>query len=191
MAFSSSILVVDDEQRMCESLRMLLERHGYEVHTAGTGKKARMILEKNQFDVAILDMVMPDTDGHQLMDFINQKNQETQIIVMTGNTSLDFAIGALKRGAYDYVRKPFEFEELIITVENALKQKQLKDENKLIQGKLEFSEGRYRRLVENSPDIISHVLEGHGSGMALFFLRVSISSSSVASWKFLILVLFL
>ncbi len=127
---------------------------GYEVHTACTGKEALAILKDRQFDVAILDMVMPDTDGHQLMDFINKKNPDTCVIVITGNTSLDFAIGALKRGAYDYIRKPFEFEELITTVENALKQKRLENENEIINGKLDLSEKRYRHIVENSPDII-------------------------------------
>lgn len=154
MAFSPRILIVDDEARMCESLRMLLEKQGYEVHTAVTGKEARALLTHSQFDVAILDMVMPDTDGHQLMDLINESSPDTYVIVITGYTSLDFAIGALKRGAYDYVRKPFEFEELISTVENALKEKRLKNENEVINGKLEFSEKRYRHLVENSPDII-------------------------------------
>ncbi|MCP4259278.1 MAG: response regulator, partial [Planctomycetes bacterium] len=147
-------LIVDDEPRMCESLRMLLGRKEYEVYTAGSGAEARAILQDKQFDVALLDMVMPDTDGHQLMDLINQKNPDTAVIVITGHVSLESAIGALKKGAYDYVRKPFEFEELLTTVENALKQKRLKRENAIINEKLEWSESRYRRLVEHSPDII-------------------------------------
>ena len=154
MAFSPKILIVDDEPRMCESLRMLFGRKGYEVCTAGSGAEARSILQDIQFDVALLDMVMPDTNGHQLMDLVNQKSRDTDVIIITGNASLEFAIGALKRGAYDYVRKPFEFEELLATVENALNQKRLKKENEIIHEKLEWSEGRYRRLVENSPDII-------------------------------------
>jgi len=154
MALSPKILIVDDEYRMCESLRMLLSGKGFEVYTAGSGVEARAILQDRKFDVALLDMVIPDTDGHQLMDLINQKNPDTDIIIITGNTSLEFAIGALKRGAYDYVRKPFEFEELLATVENALKQKRLKKENEIINAKLEWSEIRYRRLVESSPDII-------------------------------------
>jgi two-component system cell cycle sensor histidine kinase/response regulator CckA len=154
MAFSPKILIVDDEPRMCESLRMLLGGNGYEVYTAGSGAEARTIMQDRQFDVALVDMVMPDTDGHQLMDLINQKDPDTDVIVITGDTSLEFAIGALKRGAYDYVRKPFELEELLTTVENALKQKRLKRENEIIHKKLEWSESRYRRLVENSPDII-------------------------------------
>ncbi|MEE4606581.1 MAG: response regulator [Desulfobacteraceae bacterium] len=154
MVFSPKILIIDDERRMCESLRILFGTKGYDVSTAGSGEEAREILQNRRFDVALVDMVIPETDGHQLMDLINEKNPDTDVIVITGNDSLDFAIGALKRGAYDYVRKPFEFEELLITVENALKQKKLKKENKLIHGKLAWSESRYRRLVENSPDII-------------------------------------
>ncbi len=101
MAFSPKILIVDDEHRMCESLRMLLGRKEYEVDTAGSGAEARAILEDKQFDVVLLDMVMPDTDGHQLMDLINQKSPDTAVIVITGYASLESAIGALKRGAYD------------------------------------------------------------------------------------------
>ena len=154
MVFSPKILIVDDEPRMCESLRKLIARKGYEVYTAGSGAKARVILQDMQFDVALLDMIMPDTDGHQLMDLINEKSPDTDVIIITGDASLDSAIGALQRGAYDYVRKPFKFEELLTTVENALKQKRLKKENDFINEKLEWSESRYRRLVENSPDII-------------------------------------
>ena len=154
MAFTPKILIIDDERRMCESLRILFGKKGYDISTAGSGEEAREILQNRRFDVALVDMVIPDTDGHQLMDLIKEKNPDTDVIVITGNESLDFAIGALKRGAYDYVRKPFAFEELLTTVENALKQKKLKRENELIHGKLEWSENRYRRLVENSPDII-------------------------------------
>ena len=154
MAFTPKILIIDDEPGMCESLRIFFGTKGYDVSTAGSGEQARQILQESRFDVALVDMVIPDTDGHQLMDLINRKSPDTDVIVITGNTSLEFAIGALKRGAYDYVRKPFEFEELLTTVENALKQKQLKRENEIINEKLEWSESRYRRLVENSPDII-------------------------------------
>ena len=154
MAFSPKILIIDDEHKMCESLRELLSGQGYDVYTAGTGVEAEALLQDKPFDVVLLDMVMPDTDGHQLMDFINQKSPDTAVIIITGYASLESAIGALKRGAYGYVRKPFEFEELLTTVENALKQKRLKRENAIINEKLEWSESRYLRLVEHSPDII-------------------------------------
>jgi DNA-binding NtrC family response regulator/signal transduction histidine kinase len=154
MVFSAQILIIDDEPRMCESLHTLLSGQGYNVFTAGTGEDAEAILSNNKFDIALVDWVMPDTDGIHLMDFINQKTPDTEVIIITGYASLDSAIDALKRGAYDYVRKPFEFEELLATIKNALNQKKLQRENEIIQEKLKRSEKQYRHLVENSPDII-------------------------------------
>jgi two-component system, cell cycle sensor histidine kinase and response regulator CckA len=162
MAVSPKILIVDDEHRMCESLRMLFGGQGYEVTTAGTGEDAEAILQDRQFDVAVVDMVLPDTDGHHLMDLINQNSPDTDVIIITAYASLESAIGALKRGAYDYVKKPFEFEDLLATARHALEQKKLKRENQVIQEKLEWSEKRYRRLVENSPDII-YALDASGN----------------------------
>ena len=154
MEFIPKILFIDDEPGRYEDLRVLYDSKGYDVTTAGSGEEAREIIQERRFDVALLDMEIPDTDSHQLMDLINQKNPDTDVIVIIGDASLDFAKGALKRGAYDYVRKPFEFEKLLATVENALKLKKLKRENEIIREKLEWSEKRYDRLVENSPDII-------------------------------------
>jgi PAS domain S-box-containing protein len=154
MVFTPKILIIDDEPEMCESLRIFFDTKGYDVTTAGSGEESREIIQDRRFDVALLDMVIPDTDGRQLMDLINQKSPDTDVIVITEDASLDFALGALKRGAYDYVRKPFELEKLLTTVENALKLKKLKRENEVIHEKLEWSERRYDRLVENSPDII-------------------------------------
>jgi two-component system cell cycle sensor histidine kinase/response regulator CckA len=148
------ILVVDDEPRMCESLKMLLGAQGHEVRTTHSGREAQRLLGGEIFDVVLLDMVMPDMDGQRLMDYINGRDAETCVIVITGHASVDSAIGALKRGAYDYVRKPFEFDELTTTVRNALDRRRLRRENRLISGKLQLSEERYRYLVENSPDII-------------------------------------
>ena len=154
MAFSAQILIIDDEPRMCDSLRKLLSGQGYDVFTAGTGAEAEALIRDKSFDVALVDIVMPDTDGNHLMDLINQKSPGTDVIIITGYASLNSAIEALRRGAYDYVRKPFEFDELLATVNNALNQKKLKKDNEIINDKLEESEKRYRRLVENSPDII-------------------------------------
>ena len=174
---SGKILIVDDEPRMCESLSTLLGRQGHEVRTANSGHEAQGELSTHEFDLALLDMMMPDMNGHQLMDYINQSTPETLVIMMTGHATVDSAIGALRRGAYDYVRKPFEFDELVTTVGNALTQKRLKIENEIICGKLELTEERYRYLVENSPDII-YTLDEEGN-----FTFVSDASEHLLGYK--------
>ncbi len=154
MSFPAKILIVDDEPRIRDSLKLLLDEQGYDVYTVSSGQEAKDILSVYQFDLALLDMIIPDMNGHQLMEYIYEKSPGTMVVIITGHASLDSAIGALRRGAYDYLRKPFEFEELLKTVQNALDQKKLKSEKEIINGKLELSEERYRYLVQNSPDII-------------------------------------
>jgi two-component system cell cycle sensor histidine kinase/response regulator CckA len=154
MQTAPKILIVDDEPRMCESLRLLLGKQGYDIQTATSGNEALGLISHESFDLALLDLVMPDMDGHQLMDRINDSFPETIVIVITGHASLDSAVWALRRGAYDYLKKPFEYEELIKRVQNAINQKRLTSERAVINGKLELSEKRYRYLVHNSPDII-------------------------------------
>ncbi|MBW2095493.1 MAG: response regulator [Deltaproteobacteria bacterium] len=162
MSFPAKILIVDDEPRIRDSLKLLLDEQGYDVYTVSSGQEAKDILSVYQFDLALLDMVIPDMNGHQLMEHIYETSPGTMVVIITGHASLDSAIGALRRGAYDYLRKPFEFEELLKTVQNALDQKKLKSEKEIINGKLELSEERYRYLVQNSPDII-YTLDENGN----------------------------
>ena len=158
---SPKILIVDDEPLMCSSLTELMSMQGYDALSASSGEEAHEKLTRFEFDVALLDMNLPDTDGHRMMDHINSVSPETIIIMITGTASLDSAIGALKRGAYDFVQKPIEYEYLTKAIRNALDQKRLKDENKIINNKLLQSEERYRNLVQNSPDII-YTLDAQG-----------------------------
>ncbi|GAF69910.1 unnamed protein product, partial [marine sediment metagenome] len=156
-----SILIVDDDPRFCDSLKVLLSNQGYQIQTSNSGREAMEYLVKNNFDLALLDMVMPEMNGHEIMDYINSKSPETLVIVITGHASMESAIESLRRGAYDYLRKPFEPEELLKTVENALNNKRLEREKRTIQGKLALTEKRYRYLVDNSPDII-YILDHEG-----------------------------
>jgi PAS domain S-box-containing protein len=150
----AKILIADDEPRMCESLRLLLSNQGFDIVTTTSGREAMTLISREGFDLALLDIVMPDATGHQIMDHIKNASPETIVIAVTGHASLDSALGALRRGAYDYLRKPFEYEELLQTVHNALGQKRLKTEKAMVDSRLELSEERYRYLVQNSPDII-------------------------------------
>lgn len=148
------LLLVDDEPMLLSSLCELLKGRGYHLVTASTGGEAMSHLERMKFDLALLDLRLPDYSGHEIMDFININGIDTKVIVLSGDTGIEAAIGALKRGAYDYLRKPHTREELLTTVDNALKQKRLENENHNIAWQLECSEKLYRYLVDSSPDIV-------------------------------------
>jgi len=151
MSHTDSILIVDDDPRFCESLKGLLSDQGYKMQTSNSGKEAVECLAKNSFDLALLDIVLPDMDGHKIMDYINSQSPETLVIVITGHASIESAIESLRRGGYDYLRKPFEPDELSTTVKNALDKKRLKRDSEMAKAALRESEKRYRLLFEHSP----------------------------------------
>ncbi len=153
-AEQARILLVDDEPRLLASLHDLLDHRGYQLVTATNGGEAVAQLSKLRFDLVLLDLRLPDMSGHQIMDFINGRGIDANVIMMSGDVGIDSAIGALKRGAYDYLRKPYSHEELLKTVANALQQRLLERANQRIASQLETSERMYRYLVDSSPDMI-------------------------------------
>ena len=148
------ILLVDDEPRLLSSLYELLRDRDYHLVTASCGKEAVPHLSRTRFDLVLLDLRLPDMSGHEIMDYINDKGMGADVIVMSGEVGIEAAIGALRRGAYDYLRKPYSREELLKTVANALQQRRLEITNAHIASQLENSEKLYRYLVDSSPDII-------------------------------------
>jgi diguanylate cyclase (GGDEF)-like protein len=153
--FQPRLLLVDDEPRLLSSLYELLRVQGsYQLVTATNGVEALAHLSRQQFDLLLLDLRLPDMSGHDIMDFVNAREIDCDVIVMSGEAGIEAAIGALKRGAYDYLRKPYNPPELIKTVENALQKRRLAVENTRIGQRLENSEKMYRYLVDSSPDII-------------------------------------
>ena len=125
MSYVPKILIVDDNLRMSDSLRILLGNEGYEIQTKHNGREALDAVSRDDFDLLIVDLVLPDMTGTEIMDHISRQAREIFVIVITGHASSDSAIEALKRGAFDYIRKPFEHEELSKAVKNALRQKAL------------------------------------------------------------------
>ena len=161
MSYVPKILIVDDEPRMCDSLKVLLGNDGYEIQIRHNGQEALEALAKNDFDLVLLDLVLPDINGAEIIDHIESQALETFVIVITGHASSDSAIDSLKKGVFDYIRKPFEHEELSKAVKNALDQKASKRERKLAEEALRESEERlreseekYRTVLEASPDPI-------------------------------------
>ena len=136
MFYTPKILIVDDEPRLCDSLKTLLSYHGYEAHTSTCGQEALRSLAENGFDLVLLDIVMPDIDGYQVMDYIDRHSLQTPVISMTGHASIESAVAAFRSGADDYLRKPLDYEKLLKTVENVLDQKKGNDQNKEVPDRL-------------------------------------------------------
>jgi diguanylate cyclase (GGDEF)-like protein/PAS domain S-box-containing protein len=153
------ILVVDDEARLRHSLRLLLEREGRQVDECATGAEAVAALSGQQYDLVLLDLRLPDMTGLQVMDRLKSQLASVTVIVVSADDVIDSAIGALRRGAYDFVRKPYQPEELLNTVDNALQRRALEQSHALISARLEQSERMHRYLVDHSPDIIYTVNE--------------------------------
>lgn len=154
MAYTPKILIVDDEVRMCDSLKVLLSNEGYETFTANDGRQALNRLAQEDIDLVLLDIVMPDMNGLEIMAHIEQEALNTLVIVITGHASVNSAVESLRKGAHDYLRKPFEFDELLKRVRNAVDQKVLERRCSIVTEKLALSERRYQDLVDSSPDII-------------------------------------
>ncbi len=156
------ILIVDDDPIVLKSLKDLLTVRGYNTNTAIGGQEAICQLDQNVFDLVLLDLHMPYVNGHDVMAHISKQNIKTSVIVVSGETSFEAAKNACSQGAYDFLRKPYATDELIITINNALKDKRLQKQNRFIQQQLTESERLHRYLVNTSPDII-YVLnqEGH------------------------------
>ncbi len=123
------ILVVDDEPTMADSLKQNLIEEGYGVDTAATGAEAIELFDQGGHHLAICDLQLPDIDGLEVMRHIKDARPTTEVIVVTGHGSVAKAVEATKAGAFDFVDKPFDFEELQHRVENALKQRELLTEN--------------------------------------------------------------
>ena len=150
MSDTQSILLVDDEIRMLDSLKELLSEKDCEIHTCSSGEEALERLTKDSFDLILLDIVMPGIDGLTVMEYIRSENINTSIIIMTGHSTVDSAIAALRNGAYDYLKKPFEYDELSKTIDKALYHNALEKENSQVKKALMESEERFRNLIEGS-----------------------------------------
>lgn len=123
------ILVVDDEELATDSLKLHLVEEGYTVDTAGTGGQAIELFDQGGHHLAICDLQLPDMDGLEVMRHMKDARPNTEVIVVTAHGSTPKAVEATKAGAFDFVDKPLDFEELALRVQNALKHRELIDEN--------------------------------------------------------------
>lgn len=120
MPAKNRILVVDDEDALRTVLSSELEGEGYIVQMAGDGDEAIKILEKNTFDLILLDIKMPTVDGFEVLKYVKQHTPATKVIMLTGFADLKNAIESKKLGAEDFVSKPYDLVDLLTTVERVL-----------------------------------------------------------------------
>ena len=132
-----SLLIVDDEASILEFLSLLFEAEGFTVETARSTADAQRLLAGRGYELVLCDILMPDGNGLDLLREIKAASPSTAVVMMTAFTSTKTAIEAMKLGAYDYVSKPFDVEELKIITQKALERAELADENVYLRRELE------------------------------------------------------
>jgi len=130
------LLVVDDDELIRTSLSELLRLEGYEVEAAGSFQQASAHLAAETFQVVIADVAMPEVDGFELLKMIRNRYPETAVIMITGYGTIESAVEAIKRGAFDYLTKPVIDDEIKLTIERALQQQHLMAENRALRTQL-------------------------------------------------------
>jgi DNA-binding NtrC family response regulator len=144
-----AILVIDDEKSIRRTLREILEYEGYKVDEANDGLEGLALMKDKQFDAVLLDIKMPKMDGIEVLDKIMESYHETPVIMVSGHGTIDTAVEAVKKGAYDFVAKPMDLNRLLITLRNALEKASLVTETKVLKRKVT----RTREMLGQSPAI--------------------------------------
>ncbi|MBA2663634.1 MAG: sigma-54-dependent Fis family transcriptional regulator [Bradymonadaceae bacterium] len=134
------VLIIDDEESIRHMLTLVLRKEGCEVRSVANGQEGLVELMAGDFDVVVCDVRMPVMGGLELLEELKQRAIETTVIVMSAFGSRELAIEALKKGAYDYIDKPFKKDEIILTILKAAERLQLKRENKKLKETLEESD---------------------------------------------------
>src|SRR5256885_7876525 len=134
----SRILVIDDEAAIRDSLKMTLEAEGYEFGGAATGQEGLALVERENFDLVLLDVKMPGMDGLDVLGRLHSMNETLPVVMISAHGTPSTAVDAIRRGALDFLEKPFEStERLRVTIQNALEQERLRDENRTLKKAVE------------------------------------------------------
>lgn len=144
------LLVVDDDESLLEMMRERFDRKGTKIVTTTRGAQALDLADQHRFDIALLDVSLPDINGLELLAHLKEKHPEIEVIMLTAHASLESAIQAMKSGAYDYLTKPFHFNELDIHVQKAFEKVMLVRRERQWVEHIGFESPRYR-MVGTSP----------------------------------------
>ncbi|MBW1824964.1 MAG: sigma-54-dependent Fis family transcriptional regulator [Deltaproteobacteria bacterium] len=186
------ILVVDDEKKMRHILQLMLGREGFKVEQAENGKVALAMLKEKRFDLVITDLKMPEMDGMSLLDEAKKIDPDFPIMVITAYGTIENAVEAMRKGAIDYITKPFEEEEILITVKRCLRISRLSEEVKVLKEELmknfDFSDMiahskkmleilRQASMVAKAPDSTVLIQGESGTGKELLARAIHYNST--------------
>src|SRR5207302_739989 len=143
----SRILVIDDEAAIRDSLKMTLEYEGYEFVGAATGQEGLALAEREAPDLVLLDVKMPGMDGLEVLDRLRAMSETLPVVVISGHGTISTAVDATKKGAFDFIEKPFASERVLVSLRNALDQRQLRDENRSLKRAVEV---RHQMIGESA-----------------------------------------
>jgi DNA-binding NtrC family response regulator len=176
----AKVLIIDDERSIRSTLKEILEFEKYKIDDAEDGLAGMEMLNKNTYDAVLCDIKMPKMDGIELLAKAQEKGLDTPIIMISGHGTIETAVDALKKGAYDYISKPLDLNRVLVTLRNALDRSTLVEETKVLKRKV--SKGKITEIIGESEailkikDIINRVANtearvlitgGNGSGKEL------------------------
>jgi two-component system response regulator PilR (NtrC family) len=151
MRRNASVLVIDDEEIMREILDTLLAREGYSVRLAAGGVEGLDLARSLPFDAVIVDMMMPGLDGLQVLDELRKLDEDLPVVMITAFASMENAIAAMKKGAFDYITKPFKNDEVLVVLRNAIERRRLQAENVTLKQNLQARYHKFAGIIGKSP----------------------------------------
>src|SRR5687767_13545265 len=167
----SAILVVDDEPGVRSSISGVLQDEGFNVDTAGTGEECLEKANGAAFDVIVLDIWLPGLDGLTTLQRLRERQIDSQVVIISGHGNIESAVRAIKMGAFDFIEKPLSLEKTVLVVRNALRQRDLEAENRVLRAKVDRQQER--TMVGESP--------------AMNYLREQVSLAAPTNGRVLIL----
>jgi two-component system nitrogen regulation response regulator NtrX len=144
------ILIIDDEKAICNTLKEILEYEKYEVEVANDGEEGVKKVKAGNFDLVLCDIKMPKLDGHEVLAKLQELNPELPVVMISGHGTIENAVDAIRKGAYDYISKPPDLNRLLVTVRNALDKSSLITETKTLRRKI----FKTREMIGESPSLV-------------------------------------
>ncbi|HEY1201204.1 MAG TPA: sigma-54 dependent transcriptional regulator, partial [Niastella sp.] len=146
----SNILIIDDEKAIRKTLSEILSYEGYKIEEAGDGEEGLKKFKEKAYDVVLCDIKMPKLDGIEFLDKAREANPDVPVIMISGHGTIETAVEAVKKGAYDYISKPPDLNRLLITIRNAMDKNNLVTETKVLKRKV----SKVEEMIGESAPII-------------------------------------